>query len=389
MSIENDNYHHHIPQEVIIEILSRLPVKTLLKFKSVCKNWYAIIKSTNFISKHLHNHYDNDTGGLLLIQRFIPESRLYGFELFTDKTLATDSNPIVDPYLQNTAFAQSVLGPLNGLYVLFNRKDRLALWNPAIREFKPLPSHPITDQIRAEDYMNDPTIGFGFDTLTNDYKVVWFIPRRPAENNIFLLYTLSNDSWREVMIDGSFSDVYLHPSTCNANTFWNGSYYWVAPEYNDQRGNYFSIYAFDMINEVLSAVQCPPVYFYSLIMYNGRIATFFVNGMNIDIWVMESVGIWTKQLTIGPLPNVREFRGCWINGGIFVETNDYRLILCNPNQELRDLGPRRDSYIYIHNESLVSLKCRNGNRKEDVSTDLVAPIRDFFNLYRRRSCIYG
>lgn len=136
--------------------------------------------------------------------------------------------------------------------------------------------------------------------------------------------------------------------------------------------------------------RCPPVDFYCLIMYNGRIATFvitfFVDDLNIDIWVMESVGIWTKQLIIGPLPNVREFHGCWINGGIFVETNDYRLILCNPNQELRDLGPR---YIYIHKESLVSLKHRNGNRKEDVPTDLVAPIRDFFNLYRRRSCIYG
>lgn len=124
MSIQSDN--HHIPQEVIIEILSRLPVKPLLKFKSVCKNWYAIIKNPSFITKHLHNHYDNDdTAGLVLIRRFFPEFRLYGFELFTDKTLATNLNPILDPYLHNV------------LNVLFNRK---ALWNPAIREFKPLNS---------------------------------------------------------------------------------------------------------------------------------------------------------------------------------------------------------------------------------------------------------
>lgn len=38
--------------------------------------------------------------------------------------------------------------------------------------------------------MNDPTVGFGIDTLTNDYKVICFIPRRAVENNNFLFYTL-------------------------------------------------------------------------------------------------------------------------------------------------------------------------------------------------------
>ncbi|XP_058217042.1 uncharacterized protein LOC131327940 [Rhododendron vialii] len=45
-----------LPFEITIEILSRLPVKSLLRCKSVCKNWYDLIKTPHFISKHLQTH---------------------------------------------------------------------------------------------------------------------------------------------------------------------------------------------------------------------------------------------------------------------------------------------------------------------------------------------
>ncbi|KAJ6859807.1 hypothetical protein NC651_036189 [Populus alba x Populus x berolinensis] len=48
-----------LPEDLITEILSWLPVKALLQFKCVCRSWYAIITSQAFISKHLNNYYDN------------------------------------------------------------------------------------------------------------------------------------------------------------------------------------------------------------------------------------------------------------------------------------------------------------------------------------------
>ncbi|KAM7493699.1 hypothetical protein LguiB_028308 [Lonicera macranthoides] len=374
MPIEN------CPQELIIEILSRLPVKVLLKFKSVCKNWYEIIKNPYFIKKHLQNNYESDDGHLL-IQRFIPESGLYGFESFTDKTLANNldlpSSVVVDPYLQNTAFAR-VFGPLHGLYLLFNRKDRFALWNPGTREFKPLPSHPITDEFETDQFYNEPpVVGFGHDPSTNDYKVAWYIREDGRVDTMFLLYSLRNDCWRELKLDGSIlskSNVWLNSSLHNSNTYWNGFYYWTASISHVQQ---LKIYAMDMVNESFLEIQGPPVPFNSLTICNGRLATRRIINLSIEIWVMDSMGFWTKQLTIGPIANFRYILGYWINGGIFCATNtrDSRLILCNPNEELRDLGPRGDSNVYIHKESLVSLQSRNSNKKENVSTDLVAPIR--------------
>lgn len=42
-----------VSEELIFEILVRLPVQTLLQFKSVCKAWHAIISDPFFIRMHL------------------------------------------------------------------------------------------------------------------------------------------------------------------------------------------------------------------------------------------------------------------------------------------------------------------------------------------------
>ena len=40
--------HIHIPEEMIVEILSRLPVKSILKFKLVCKLWNSLLSDPRF-----------------------------------------------------------------------------------------------------------------------------------------------------------------------------------------------------------------------------------------------------------------------------------------------------------------------------------------------------
>ncbi|KAL3567278.1 hypothetical protein D5086_029929 [Populus alba] len=61
-----------LPEDLITEILSWLPVKALLQFKCVCKSWYAIIISQAFISKHLNNYYDNyDDSDTFFAQYFV------------------------------------------------------------------------------------------------------------------------------------------------------------------------------------------------------------------------------------------------------------------------------------------------------------------------------
>ena len=44
-----------LPVELVVEILSRLPVKSLLLFKSVCKSWKTLISDPKFAQTHIWN----------------------------------------------------------------------------------------------------------------------------------------------------------------------------------------------------------------------------------------------------------------------------------------------------------------------------------------------
>ncbi|XP_052168855.1 F-box only protein 8-like [Oryza glaberrima] len=43
----------YIPEDVLFKILSWLPSKSLIRFRSVCKAWHATISSSRFVNAHL------------------------------------------------------------------------------------------------------------------------------------------------------------------------------------------------------------------------------------------------------------------------------------------------------------------------------------------------
>uniref|UniRef100_A0A7N2LSR2 F-box domain-containing protein n=1 Tax=Quercus lobata TaxID=97700 RepID=A0A7N2LSR2_QUELO len=43
----------YLPPEVIGEILLGLPVKSVLRFRSVCKTWYSLISNSRFANVYL------------------------------------------------------------------------------------------------------------------------------------------------------------------------------------------------------------------------------------------------------------------------------------------------------------------------------------------------
>ncbi|XP_055960645.1 putative F-box protein At3g52320 [Mercurialis annua] len=57
---KTEKMSEYLPEEVLIQILIRLPVKSILKFSCVCKLWNSIIKNPHFIStfsSNKHHHY--------------------------------------------------------------------------------------------------------------------------------------------------------------------------------------------------------------------------------------------------------------------------------------------------------------------------------------------
>lgn len=119
-----------------MEILSILPVKSILKLKSVCKYWYILIQSPNFIIKHFFHKKNYE----------IPFIHLYFFDT-NQLSSSIDEYPLMlqDYYFHKSTSLKPIIGPLNGLFFVHNLdKNEMAMWNPATKEIMKIivPSPP-------------------------------------------------------------------------------------------------------------------------------------------------------------------------------------------------------------------------------------------------------
>ncbi|XP_059670652.1 F-box/kelch-repeat protein At3g23880-like [Cornus florida] len=373
---------HHLSVELIIEILLRLPVKSLLRYRCVCKKWYCLVQNSHFHEKH---HHHNHHSARLLVLHYNYTTDKYSFALFPDETLASEPFIYHDVNDLQMPGNPSVFGPFNGILGLWVR-DRLALWNPATREFKPLPvpNPNLPPDFSAYCYF----FGFGLDPVTNYYKVVWIRyfwddkDDNPYDPIVVVVYNLCTGSWRLFELDSSQCD-FIQDSLCN--TYTKGVYYWMTI----RNGKIYKILTFDMSNEIFRNIKAPPDIPESLCshlsMYIDSIALLLyeVNAIEkyFDIWIKKDEDCWTKQFTIGPFLDVARPLGFWKNNEFFVELKTSKLALYNPDtQEIKDLGPRGKDYcliVLIYKESLVTAKGGNEGQEVGNASDMVQ-VQDLF-----------
>src|SRR3954466_4024546 len=75
-----------LPLELIIEILLKLPVKTLLRFRCVCKSWLSLISNNSFATSHFELAA---TPRLIFINRYAPN--FLSIDVDVDASLHHDS----------------------------------------------------------------------------------------------------------------------------------------------------------------------------------------------------------------------------------------------------------------------------------------------------------
>ncbi|XP_021735484.1 putative F-box protein At3g10430 [Chenopodium quinoa] len=372
----------HLPENLIIEILSRLPVKDLLQFKSVCKSWHAIISSPNFISKHLNNYYNNDESWrrCILVQYYVTHAELQLYELLLDES----HRVLADEVLYSMPMYSSyICGPCHGLYYLYQYDSSgRALWNPAINEFKPLPKIICKPDLPSEfTYASNEVYGFGFDPVSGDYKVVvmkgYWSTNDDDESDVkhpvsVLVYSLRTDSWRYC---GDLARAYdLESNKCYI--YVNGCCYWFGSlEYSSE-----VIISFDMATDAFKEIDVPDYAQPSskcLGVYDDSLAflTLHETDKKFEIWIW-SEECWTKKFTVGPLSDIRSPVGHWRNNRLLLECVDGKLVLLDPEtpQEIKDLAFQKERWcegVFAYMESLVSIKDKNeaGLQPEEVEAE--------------------
>lgn len=152
-------------------ILVRLPVKSLVRFKSVSKTWESFIEEdSSFIESHLSlskahpqlviSRYNGKT-----VQLFSPKDGFQGGEAVHRVTL---------PWVLD----ENVPRPIHGLFCFIDESDTATrIYNLGTRQVTPwAQTAPVPLQwMSAFDVMKTPTYGFGFDPSTKTYKLVYVL----------------------------------------------------------------------------------------------------------------------------------------------------------------------------------------------------------------------
>nr|WRK57765.1 SLF8b protein [Citrus maxima] len=356
MAKRNGNF----PEDVMIEVLSRLSVKSLLRFKCVCSEWCSLFENPSFISKHLRN----DNNDRLFITYMVTDDEddysypTDSFCLFPDGTLTDIS--LVDLDFQQP-MREFLGGPFDGIFCIHGPKnDRLILCNLATKESRTLPKRRVVFPRFCS--ISDTIMGFGLDIMSNDYKLVmihtlWNEKRQELyEFAHVAMYNLRTNSWRDFK---SFKSDHYVMSFWSGSLYADGVCYWLSRFRNNDQA---VILSFHLGNDVFEEVQEPHIPESEptiLGIYNHSLCVLLSHNIEnyYDIWVMKDK-CWIKQLSIGPFVGVQRPLGFWKKGAFFVVSTSGQLLLYDPNtQEMRDLGVTCfDVSVHIYKESLIRLK---------------------------------
>ncbi|OMP07502.1 hypothetical protein COLO4_07287 [Corchorus olitorius] len=390
-----------VPHEVIFQILSHLPVETLIKCTLVCKEWYALITSSSFINAHLATTLAKPLiSQPILTRRFTdsPNKEHYFLHL-NHKSMDTCQAIKKSPLKPIENLYPRIVGTVNGLICLsddlFGYTNRILLWNPLVRRSMELPMPNVT----YKDFGPYSFIlGFGFDAKKNDYKVVRLLYPQSEEGNPpkVEVFSVMEKKWRMISGEG-IKFCFVEPGWTQC--FLNGRVHWIAYEKNTRGGGRNWVVLFDMEDEKFRKMKLPqPVdttnpmnVFISVTKGVLTVCSYYSLTLEIeaddrycDIWEKTEYGdskSWTKLYTveIDVLGRTGRVVGLTGNDELLIATDDHggsaflsrfevrsgNLVLYDPKSRMTNLVVQPQGVIdsffageYI--ESLVFLNKESG-----------------------------
>ncbi|XP_050217361.1 F-box protein CPR1-like [Mercurialis annua] len=338
----------HLAEEIVIEILRKLPAKSLIRFTTVCKSWNSVIKSSNFIATHLHTHHSPHQI-LLFPSSYIATAKPYHslhFDLSNPNHPIQRLIPLRFPFDSGDCFR--LVGSCNGLYCLSNTRYPFFVWNPSIDKYFFLPQPSLIPQTKLRVYF---LFGFGFDCRMNDYKalrMVSYCSQYDVEKVFHVeieVYSFNGNSWRT--ISHLASEKFRANDQIVVSVYANGGLHWIA---RDQRRR-TAVIVFDVGKEVFREIMLP------VSLVNAHALELFVMGFRektiavvyrdlfclyeSHIWVMKEYGVaesWVKVITVGkPSLGMPFVKGFTNNEKVVVEFGKQIVLVDLKSQQIETL----------------------------------------------------
>ncbi|XP_071728094.1 F-box/kelch-repeat protein At3g06240-like [Rutidosis leptorrhynchoides] len=189
-----------------------------------------------------------------------------------------------------------ILGSCNGLLLVIDKHHNLYLANPTTRK---------TLKVLA-GISNDETYRFGYDSSTDDYKVISIshmgISDSDLDTKSVRVYRLRNNSWNLLPNFSYKCDLY-----CPGELLLNNNLHWVVRS----RRLTMTIATFSLASEQIHEIDFPDSINYiqgfrvtcsQLCSIDGKVVPVFCVGLSVpeyvyELWVMDEYGVpnsWTK-----------------------------------------------------------------------------------------------
>nr|QCF59411.1 S haplotype-specific F-box protein 22 [Prunus dulcis] len=246
-------------KEILIDILLRLPAKSLIRFLSTCKSWSDLIGSSSFVSTHLNKNVTKHAHVYLLCLHHP------NFECVIDP-----DDPYLEEELQWSLFSNvtfekcsklshplgstkhyGIYGSSNGLLCIsdeiLNFDSPIHIWNPLVGRYR---TTSMSTNINTK--FSIVSLQFGFHPGVNDCKAVRVMRTNKGAVAIEV-YSLRTDSWKMIeAIPPWLKCTWKH----HKGTFFNGVAYNFI-----EKGPIFSVMSFDSGSEEFEEFIAPDAIF--------------------------------------------------------------------------------------------------------------------------------
>ncbi|XP_021724256.1 F-box protein CPR30-like [Chenopodium quinoa] len=322
----SETQNREIPDHVILtEILPRLPVDSLLRFKQVCKEWELLISSPDFINDHAFRQNPLSSRSVLSIAN---DSSLTAIDYedldFTPLGQYSSVNPIfligsshgLVLLISSDATKGQLRFPSLLLYFEFDFRTFNPVFGGLGNTIYPPPKFLQSTDFAAKDY----SFGFGYSSTHDEFYIVAinFLVSSNHPVVVVFLYNCSTQKWIEkhkVITAPSYEeqrmaiileDVWYKHS----GTLVNEALHWGAIiVLEDLWCNHQCIVGFDLGSQKLGFMSLPSANFgesaifirsaFSLCCLNDFLCAwaYFKGGRRVEMWMMKEYGVrksWTK-----------------------------------------------------------------------------------------------
>ncbi|KAK9683933.1 hypothetical protein RND81_10G175800 [Saponaria officinalis] len=353
----------YLSEELLLDILCRLPIKSLVRFRCVCTSWRSLLSNdlgfaTRYKSRNpdTYGYFDPNTHNFVLIK----------YSDLKIKDIIIDNN--------NLHANVTVIGSIDGVVCYVRGNTQFVLWNPSTRDSYLVPCPNI-----SEDLVNRSYFGFGFGGSFSIVRIIrincdhhWMngdpyccTPQIEAE-----CYNSITDNWTNI---GKAPKKFLM-CTDECGVVVGRTSYWCTYTWRASIISFsHDLRKFSELNGPGSGAENASLG-WNLGEISGSLVAIVQNvDGGVGVWKMVdddgggSRLVWVKQVQVGPSDGLGKVVNCWRNGEFLVanivgHSNGFvtKLSLYNPwtknirlfSDFLSKKGRIPEVFLYV--ESLIS-----------------------------------